>query len=447
MILDTTNKKVQFLLDANVASSQLNITADWVDITSTTTTPGSTFSTSNNVTAVDIIPAPSASTQRVVKYISICNTDTDFVNLTVRLNDNGTTYNYVGSFLLAVNSTLQYTDAAGWTVIDAAGNIVIATGAVRDIQVFSSNGTWTKPQNATYCLVDLCGAGGSGGGGSSNGTNSASSGGGGGGKRMQMLFLASDLPSSIGVLVGAGGLGVAQQTDGNTGGNTVFGNGSLQVGNNTYDVNLIAYGGGGGAFNSGTAAGGGGGGGGGTGAGASATSTGAAGGAAFLTSAAGTTYADDRGAGGGSSAIGSNSYLGGGGGGSGTTTATSYAGGSSAFSAGGGGGGGAVVSGVTNNGGDGGNSGMLTTAAGGGGAAGTGNGGAGSPGANGDFSANGMGTKMGQGGGGGASGTVTGGAGGAGGSPGGGGGGGGGGSTTGGAGGAGGNGRAVVFSW
>jgi hypothetical protein len=166
MILDTTTKKIQLLLGATVATTQCSITASWVDFTSTDTTPGMTLSTSNNTTAVDIVAAPASSTQRKVNYISVCNRDTDFVSVTIRLNDNGTTYNYVASLMLAPNSTLQYTDTRGWVVIDAAGNVVIATGAIADIQVFSANGTWTRPTNATYSMVNLCGGGGSGGGGS-----------------------------------------------------------------------------------------------------------------------------------------------------------------------------------------------------------------------------------------------------------------------------------------
>ena len=130
MILDATTKKIQLLLGAVATSSACNVTADWVDFTTSTTTPGLTPSTSNGVTAVDIVTAPASSTQRKVNFISVCNTDTDFVAVTIRLNDNGTTYNYLSAFLLAPNSTLQFTDMRGWVVIDAAGNIVVATGSI-----------------------------------------------------------------------------------------------------------------------------------------------------------------------------------------------------------------------------------------------------------------------------------------------------------------------------
>lgn len=181
MILDTTTRKLQILLGAAVAANQLPVTVDYVQFTSTTTTPALQLSTTNNTTAVDILPAPASSTQRKVNFISIVNKDTDFVNVTVRLDDNGTTYNYVSSMVLAPNCTLQFTDTRGWSIIDSNGNILIAPTAVTDIQVFTDNGTWTRPTGATYTLVDCYGGGGSGAGGTGNLVDLARAGGGAGG--------------------------------------------------------------------------------------------------------------------------------------------------------------------------------------------------------------------------------------------------------------------------
>jgi len=141
MILDTTTRKLQILLDATVNANQLPVAVDYVDFTSTTTTPALQLSTTNNATAVDILSAPAASTQRKVNLITVANKDTDFVNVTIRLNDNSTTYNYVASMALAPNCTLQFTDTRGWSIIDSNGNILIAPTAVTDIQVFTANGT------------------------------------------------------------------------------------------------------------------------------------------------------------------------------------------------------------------------------------------------------------------------------------------------------------------
>ncbi len=61
MILNATTKKVQILLAAAVVANQCPVTVDYVDFTSTTTTPGNQFSNTNNTTAVDIVNAPAAS--------------------------------------------------------------------------------------------------------------------------------------------------------------------------------------------------------------------------------------------------------------------------------------------------------------------------------------------------------------------------------------------------
>lgn len=438
MILNTTTKKIQLLLGATVASTQCAVTVDYVDYSATATTPGLVVTQSNNVSAVDIVPAPAANAQRKVNYMSICNRDTDFISVTVRLNDNGTLYNYLSNFLLAPNTTLQFTDMKGWTVIDAAGNLIVAQSAISDIQVFTSNGLWVKPTGATYAMVDMCGGGGSGGGAGSAVTTAASGGGGGGAKRVQMQFLTKDLENYVKVTVGSGGSSVAAVTDGNAGSSSYFG---------SY---LIAWGGGGGSYQSAAAGGSGGGGGGGNAVGGtSGTNAGATGGTAFATTLATAAYPDDRGGSAGNSpSIGYGSYLGGAAGGGGGTT-TPGAGASSVFSAGGGGGGGGLSSNNTFAGANGGSAGYFATSlsvGGLGGAGGTTTGNPGSAGANGDFSIFGIGTRMGQGGGGGGSGTTTGGRGGDGGYPGGGGGGGGGGQT-GGASGKGGDGRVIVYSW
>jgi hypothetical protein len=265
MILDTTTRKLQILLGATVNANQLPVTVDYVDFTSTTTTPALQLSTTNSTTAVDILSAPASSTQRKVNLITIANKDTDFVSVTIRLNDNTTLYNYVASMALAPNCTLQFTDTRGWSIIDSNGNILIAPTAVTDIQVFTVNGTWTRPTGSTYTLVDCFGGGGSGGGGpgAAAGVVRPGGGSGGGGLHTQMQFLTAEITPTVGVTVAASKIG-------GTGGTSAVGVvGS--VGNTSQFGNfLVALGGGGGGVVA-TAGGGGGGGGGGTGSGTSAT--------------------------------------------------------------------------------------------------------------------------------------------------------------------------------
>ena len=120
MILDATTKKIQVVFAGAKATNDCPVTTDWVDITTSTYTPGCTEINTNGVTAVDVVAAPAASTQRVVKYFSLYNADTAPVVASVLYNNNSTTYVMVKA-TLQVGDTLIFTDPNGWKVQDATG--------------------------------------------------------------------------------------------------------------------------------------------------------------------------------------------------------------------------------------------------------------------------------------------------------------------------------------
>lgn len=66
-------------------------------------------------------------------------------------------------------------------------------------QKFTSNGTWTKPQGATYVRIVCVGGGGKGG----TGTANTGAKGGDGGEIIEMVFDADELASTLDVVVGA----------------------------------------------------------------------------------------------------------------------------------------------------------------------------------------------------------------------------------------------------
>lgn len=103
------------------------------------------------------------------------------------------------------------------------------------VQLFTSAGTWTKPADARMVLVKVIGAGGGGGSGChrpvTNTTDTKYGGfGGGGGAYAFMTYAASQIPETVAVIVGAGGLGGPMPEDssnglsGLIGGESSFGN-------------------------------------------------------------------------------------------------------------------------------------------------------------------------------------------------------------------------------
>ena len=92
-------------------------------------------------------------------------------------------------------------------------------GAGIDFQEFTTNGTWTKPDDVSWVKIEVIGGGGGGGsgrvGGNANGGN-----GGGGSPILTGIWAASDVPDSATITIGAGGTGGAAQTADSTDGNS-----------------------------------------------------------------------------------------------------------------------------------------------------------------------------------------------------------------------------------
>jgi hypothetical protein len=143
---------------------------------------------------------------------------------------------------LTVNGTIEAL-SNGFLFPDGSRQTTASGGTFPNVQSFTGNGTWTKPNGATLVRVVVVGAGGGGGSGrrGAAASNRAGGAGGGGGGWIAGEFLATDLPSTVAVTIGTGGAGGAAVSSNDTNGN----NGSTG-GNTTFGTYLLGPGGGGG---------------------------------------------------------------------------------------------------------------------------------------------------------------------------------------------------------
>jgi hypothetical protein len=386
----TSTDSLEVVLGTSV---NVDYTASWADITTTTFLPGKTAGQATTAATQNVlIAAPAASHQIKVINFTLQNTSDPTptganvaTTITIQQDVSGTNRLMWKGILLAGES-LEWTDETGVVRYTSGGirmesanltqttdlqSFVVGTGSV-----VSGANVWTKPTSFVPSFVEVwCrGAGGGGGGGGSatvSTTIRMGGGGGGGGAFAREVFRAGDVGASEAVFLGQGGQG------GGGGPSTAAGVGGLAGGDASFGYPLAfltAYGGGGGGLGAvaATAAGGGGGGGSGSAGGTAVASAGVGGlpGSSILTGAVGgqgsagpitniTTHNGEYGAGGG--------------GGHDVTPSFTVAGGSSLYGGGGGGSGACVTAANANFGPSaGGNAGSRTGvyAAGGGGAAG-----------------------------------------------------------------------------
>lgn len=122
ILLSATNMTLQVLLGASATTNQAVLYASYADHTTTTFVPGERDSLSSGTTAVDIVQAPAASTQRQVKFLNIYNNDTVPMTVTVRLNNNSTFRNLLVCSLLP-GDRIQYSDGEGFLVFNSGGEV------------------------------------------------------------------------------------------------------------------------------------------------------------------------------------------------------------------------------------------------------------------------------------------------------------------------------------
>jgi hypothetical protein len=105
----------------------------------------------------------------------------------------------VAGTIESTSGGIKFPDGSIQTV--AAG---AADGKTHKTQIFTANGTWTKPTGVSSVFVTACGGGG-GGSAKNTGTSTYKSGGGGGGAGQCLVKIPVNVTGDVAVTVGAGG--------------------------------------------------------------------------------------------------------------------------------------------------------------------------------------------------------------------------------------------------
>lgn len=167
MILDTSAKSITVVLAGAKNTSDANCFASWEDSPPTggvappagITGRGSNGVNTNGVTAVTVVPAPTAvapssstattSNGRKITLLSIYNADAASITATIGMLV-GTTTSTIGVFTLAVGDTLTYVDGQGFKTVNSVGSTKQGSAS----SVAASQDTFIIPVGLLASLVN-----------------------------------------------------------------------------------------------------------------------------------------------------------------------------------------------------------------------------------------------------------------------------------------------------
>lgn len=140
--LDNTTRKLQAVMTSAPTTTNPDFTVHYADHTTTTFTEKANTWTLSGTTDVDILPAPSASTQRTVVDIMIYNADTEPVTVIIKYDDDGTD-RILFRITIEVGETWEFAKAPQillwWPVASVNGDTGVVVLDTDDIPDTSTN--------------------------------------------------------------------------------------------------------------------------------------------------------------------------------------------------------------------------------------------------------------------------------------------------------------------
>lgn len=131
MVLDATTDSLEVILSSahNVRAMQFYVSYNTINVTSSTIVPTKNFGSTNGITSVTMVSAPSANEVEQIKFLSIYNCDNRPNTITVRINSSSNFRTLVAIQLLS-GEQLHYTISDGFKVFNMDGILKTANATV-----------------------------------------------------------------------------------------------------------------------------------------------------------------------------------------------------------------------------------------------------------------------------------------------------------------------------